>query len=298
MKYQKKYSTASDYQSDTHETNSVSMVSTDTLYYDGTAIQTNTSSGGNIIVEEDGLYQIKDGEIYPVSHPDLSTQPSLLPYRIGQKAVYQVMIPSSEFLDTRISSEGHIITLPLKYLDTCIVSVTGYMDVLYSGGDGTSYSSGVPYTIYYSCAGVIAQQNGNDNIAIPDFLIVTYASQLEEYYSGSSGPTILRSLRISDMIPAEQRININIIIPDSNPDVDSIIGETVITTASNYTISVPITCITNGSSISAESLINDTNIYIYPVVLSYDFHRQNYSTMQSPAALNVNGGSVTINLYI
>lgn len=287
MKYQKKYSTASDYQSDTHEANSISMVSTDTLYYNGTAIQTNTSSGGNIIVEDDGLYQIKDGEIYPVSHPDLSTQPSLLPYRIGKKPVYQVMIPSSEFLE--IGSSGIRFSPPSNCEQ--VIDVIGYNSSNNTSGQyyGWISNNELWWTSGYHTSG---QQ--------PDFLIVTYIGISDDYYeySGSSGPTILRSLTITAMIPAEQSIDINIIIPDSNPDVDSIIGETVITTASDYTTSFPIVCTSNGSSVNAECSFNDTNIYPYEVTLSYQFNRQGHSTMYSPAALNVSGGSVTINLYI
>lgn len=46
----------------------------------------------NIIAEEDGLYQIKDNAVYPIAHPDISTQPSILPQRFGNLDVYEVLI--------------------------------------------------------------------------------------------------------------------------------------------------------------------------------------------------------------
>ena len=46
----------------------------------------------NIIVEKDGLYQVKDHAVYPVAHPDLSTQPSVLPQRFGNLPIHEVLI--------------------------------------------------------------------------------------------------------------------------------------------------------------------------------------------------------------
>lgn len=36
-------------------------------------------------------YVLKDNSLYPVAHPDLSTQPSLLPQRFGNKPLYEVL---------------------------------------------------------------------------------------------------------------------------------------------------------------------------------------------------------------
>jgi len=45
-----------------------------------------------IIAEEDGLYQSKGFDVYPLSHPDLSTQPSILPQRFGKEKIYEVLV--------------------------------------------------------------------------------------------------------------------------------------------------------------------------------------------------------------
>lgn len=59
----------------------------------------------NIVLEYDGLYQNKDEEIYPVSHPDLSTQPSVLPQRYGNLKIYEVLVPlGSSFIDVEIDN--------------------------------------------------------------------------------------------------------------------------------------------------------------------------------------------------
>ena len=47
----------------------------------------------NYISEVDGIYQIKDNVVYPLSHPDLSTQASILPQRFGNLNIYEVLIP-------------------------------------------------------------------------------------------------------------------------------------------------------------------------------------------------------------
>lgn len=50
---------------------------------------------GNIIVQEDGFYQIKGTSVYPLAHPDLSTQPSILPQRFGTLPIKEVIVPIS-----------------------------------------------------------------------------------------------------------------------------------------------------------------------------------------------------------
>lgn len=41
---------------------------------------------------DNNLYQLKDNSYYPVSHPDLSTQPSILPQRFGNLDIKEVLI--------------------------------------------------------------------------------------------------------------------------------------------------------------------------------------------------------------
>lgn len=46
----------------------------------------------DILIEEDGIFQIKDNSVYPVAHPDLSTQASILPQRFGNLDIREVLI--------------------------------------------------------------------------------------------------------------------------------------------------------------------------------------------------------------
>lgn len=46
----------------------------------------------HILIEEDGIYQIKDNKVYPVAHPDLSTQTSTLSQRFGNLSIKEVLI--------------------------------------------------------------------------------------------------------------------------------------------------------------------------------------------------------------
>lgn len=117
----------------------------------------------NIIAEEDGLYQIKGADIYPVSHPDISTQPSVLPQRFGKEKIYEVLCPVD--LDTATLNEGVNVSESLDYtthedfLNNPIsnlepVGVTSspnnYMKIYYS----STYSSAY---VGYSTSGGIAQ---------------------------------------------------------------------------------------------------------------------------------------------
>ena len=45
-----------------------------------------------VFFNTDEIYQKKDNQIYPVSHPDLSTQPSILPQRFGNLEIKEVLI--------------------------------------------------------------------------------------------------------------------------------------------------------------------------------------------------------------
>ena len=66
----------------------------------------------SFIVEERELYVEKDdGKIYPTSHPDISTQPSLLPERFGNYGVYEVLCPyiDNKFDASQIPNEAVII---------------------------------------------------------------------------------------------------------------------------------------------------------------------------------------------
>ena len=56
-----------------------------------------TTLPSNYTADEEGIYRRErdNGNVYPVIHPDLSTQPSRLPYRFGNMNIYEVLIPLS-----------------------------------------------------------------------------------------------------------------------------------------------------------------------------------------------------------
>lgn len=97
------------------------------------AVGVGSSSGGasgksilednNIIVEEDGLYQIKDMDIYPISHPDLSTQPSILPERFGNLPIYEVLIAHGR--EDEIPIDATVIGAFSFNGDKCVPAVVG-----------------------------------------------------------------------------------------------------------------------------------------------------------------------------
>lgn len=41
---------------------------------------------------DDELYKIKDEKAYPISHPDISTQPSILPQRFGNLDMKEILV--------------------------------------------------------------------------------------------------------------------------------------------------------------------------------------------------------------
>lgn len=181
MKYLKKYSNQSSYDTDTKENNQVSIVASNTIYYSNNPFQIGDNKIGNIIVEDDGLYQIKDGNIFPVSHPDLSTQPSLLPERLGQMALYEVLIPKSEF-----TLDG---TDPMFYInipDKCeqIISAIAYGNNNYT----------IPLVTASVNGNVVYLNVSNNNIDTRnqiEYIYLKYAGPLpQNYYSGDSKQNI------------------------------------------------------------------------------------------------------------
>lgn len=83
---------------------------------EGGAAEGGDSLPANIIAEEDGLYQIKGVDVYPVSHPDISTQPSVLPQRFGKEKIYEVLIP--HFYQNLITNiEGSLTDYSRKHID-------------------------------------------------------------------------------------------------------------------------------------------------------------------------------------
>lgn len=69
----------------------------------------NASLPDNIIADETGLYQVKNEKVYPISHPDISTQQSILPQRFGKFDIKEVLVS--------IKKEEIVIISPSSYND-------------------------------------------------------------------------------------------------------------------------------------------------------------------------------------
>ena len=65
-----------------------------------------------LIVDSANIYIYKEnGEVFPVNHPDLSTQPSVLPERFGKLKINEVLIQISskdELTDKAITNFGNL----------------------------------------------------------------------------------------------------------------------------------------------------------------------------------------------
>lgn len=76
---------------------------------------------GVILFEDDGIYQIKDRHVYPVSHPDLSTQPSILPQRYGNLDIKEVLIAHGR--EYEIPSDAMVILAFSFNSNVCVPAV-------------------------------------------------------------------------------------------------------------------------------------------------------------------------------
>ena len=56
------------------------------------SIQTAVDGRGGIIQTSLKYYDDGTGEVVPIKHPDLSTQPSILPYKFAGNYVYEQMV--------------------------------------------------------------------------------------------------------------------------------------------------------------------------------------------------------------
>lgn len=78
------------------------------LSYNGNVSYMPISGSGlpsTIHAEEDGLYIEKNNRIWPMTHPDLSTQPSILPQRFGKLPIYEELIAVKEAKNDCYTSE-------------------------------------------------------------------------------------------------------------------------------------------------------------------------------------------------
>ena len=115
-----------------------------------------------IHAEEDGLYIEKNNRIWPMTHPDLSTQPSILPQRFGKLPIYEELIA--------VENNYYQINR------TNIIQASAFNETNYS-----------PITI----------ENGIVTTKLnfkPDYLLVQYFGEMDNYYyinNSSNGPKSL-----------------------------------------------------------------------------------------------------------
>lgn len=119
----------------------------------------------SILPAEDGLYQLKYGTVFPVSHPSLSTQPSILPQSFGNLDIMEVLI-----------ANGRESEIPA---DATIIMATSFNDA-------------------NCCAAVCKKVNGawtitNSEGFTPDFTVVQYVQvNGGGYYGGGGGSGVKR----------------------------------------------------------------------------------------------------------
>lgn len=171
-----------------HNTNSISKLSTSYYFLQNrvTNIQrtvydeiTPRILPHSIIPEIGGLYQVKNDSVYPVAHPDLSTQPSVLPQRFGNFTMYEVLVPTLEL--------GIGIYIPTSYvpLDATITECFLICDNFTTPAYAVRSSNGWAIDLFKATA------YNTTSITPPEFdfhngmaLVRYYMKNSNTYYSG------------------------------------------------------------------------------------------------------------------
>ena len=131
-----------------------------------------------IISLSEEYYDDGSGQLVPIKHPDLSTQPSILPYKFMGQYVYEQLIPKSAISLEIISPELFVIN-PDKIV---------FLDVVPAINCKGTYND---YALYYDEAGYHLMKNGNPTSSVEKgllFLRVVYTSMPEDsdYYGYNS----------------------------------------------------------------------------------------------------------------
>lgn len=121
-----------------------------------------SSLPSNYIVDEEGLYIRKDGKIYPTIHPDLSTQPSILPQRFGNLRIYEVIIYSIRPID-----------IPLN---------ASILSCFYHLKDSRFYGPGALQVNGSNTVWELLDASGKVITDNYDYAVVTYVIEDEQYY--------------------------------------------------------------------------------------------------------------------
>lgn len=119
-------------------------------------------SQGSYYVDEEGIYlKRSDGNVYPLSHPDLSTQPSILPQRFGNMPLHELLCP--------LRSDGVTIDTSLIPSDAIIIEVSAFNQNM--------------------CKPVVAKKDCNkwsividDSGFVPDYALVRYYATFDGMY--------------------------------------------------------------------------------------------------------------------
>jgi hypothetical protein len=117
-----------------------------------------------IFFDTDEIYQNKDKSVYPVSHPDLSTQPSILPQRFGNLPINEVLIAKGR--EDEIPSDAMVISAFSFNAKECCPATVKYIQ---PEGLSAGWS--------------ITNEQGVD----PEFTLVRYVGADTGYYYTSGG---------------------------------------------------------------------------------------------------------------
>lgn len=129
---------------------------------------------GAVVFKTDELYQRKDNVIYPLAHPDLSTQPSVLPQRFGNLDIKEVLIANGREDEIPLNvivigawsfnSEACVPAIVRKNAKVVQIDGSGAKDVTIKGWSISNI------------AGIV-----------PDFTLVRYVGEENDYYYASGG---------------------------------------------------------------------------------------------------------------
>lgn len=124
------------------------------LNYNGDVNYAQISGSGlpsTIHAEEDGLYIEKNNKIWPMTHPDLSTQPSILPQRFGKLPIYEELIANTSY---SIGSDARIVDVSPDVPSPFVSFVNG---------DRMYYTDTSNFVIFDNTSGKLYNQDYNDS---------------------------------------------------------------------------------------------------------------------------------------
>lgn len=128
------------------------------------------------IKSNDGVFQIKDNAVYPTVHPDLSTQPSILPQRYGNLPIKEVLIAAGR--DSEIPSNAMVIEAFSFSEEICSPATCKKSNDIWSISNSMGF--------------------------IPLFTLVKYVEDSGNYYYGSGGIKIKYSGTLPCSVPSLQ----------------------------------------------------------------------------------------------